>query len=86
MTLRMIASWIDGFSIAKIRRVIVGLAGISFEIFLLHHFALIHILRIFFGDRELSQWGGAVLFVGWFVIIGGFAWILHKVIGKIKAG
>lgn len=86
MTLRMIASWIDGFSIAKIRRVIVGLAGISFEIFLLHHFALIHILRIFFGDRELSQWGGAMLFVGWFVIIGGFAWILHKVIGKIKAG
>ena len=80
MVLRGIGSWIDHFSVPKLRIFIANLAGISFEIFLLHHFALIHILRIFFGNRVLSQWIGAALFVGWFVIIGVLAWILHKAV------
>ena len=80
MVLRGIGSWIDHFSVPKLRIFIAGLASISFEIFLLHHFALIHILRIFFGERVLSQWTGAALFVGWFVTIGILAWILHKAV------
>ncbi len=57
MTLRALACWIDSFALPVLKTIVTKISGISYEIFLLHHFVLIHMLRIFFADRSLSGRG-----------------------------
>lgn len=83
MTLRALACWIDSFALPVLKTIVTEISGISYEIFLLHHFVLIHMLRIFFADRSLSQGEGFLLFTGWCLLIGVTAWILHQFVALL---
>lgn len=80
MILRALACWLDRFSLPRLKMCVTKIANISYEIFLLHHFVLIHILQIFFTGRILTQGMGILLFTGWCFLIGICAWILHKLL------
>ncbi|HJC83173.1 MAG TPA: acyltransferase family protein [Candidatus Anaerostipes avicola] len=79
MILRALACRISRFPLPRIKT-----AGISYEIFLLHHFVLIHLLRIFFANRILTQGMGILLFAGWCLLIGITAWILHRFLSSLS--
>lgn len=84
MILRALACRISHFPLPRIKTAITKTAGISYEIFLLHHFVLIHLLRIFFANRILTQGMGILLFAGWCLLIGITAWILHRFLSSLS--
>lgn len=84
MILRALACRISRFPLPRIKTAITKTAGISYEIFLLHHFVLIHLLRIFFVNRILTQGMGILLFAGWCLLIGITAWILHRFLSSLS--